>query len=309
MPHALPHRVAIAAPRPLSGLNRRCLILMCAAGLLLASGMWWRVAAADAAVQSFSLSPSSGPPGTTVHVSGTSCAPGVLVSPSQDFVEVSSATLIPTSTRFAVSASGSWNGTFVVPAGAPALPAAISAVCFSDGLQSLQTIYLPGLFTVTAASTTTVAPSPTTTKTTPTTQAHPGTTRPGAGTPGGVPATVAPGDSGSSPSDPVATPGDGTIAIFDGITDRSPGGNSSVGTHPTTPPTSATRAGGGTKLARSADLSGPRLDVSGGKRSGGLGWLLWLLVVVLIVALLALAWSFRWIRRHARPEPTATDLS
>ena len=59
---------------------------------------------AGAGVSNFSMSPTSGPPGTTVSVSGTGCAPGLLLSPSQDFVAVSATTAPPVSAHVAVAA-------------------------------------------------------------------------------------------------------------------------------------------------------------------------------------------------------------
>ncbi len=70
--------------------RRRCVTLIVAVALTTATGAWWHATAAGAAIQNFAMSPTSGPPGTSVHVSGTGCAPGLFLSSDQDFVEVSS---------------------------------------------------------------------------------------------------------------------------------------------------------------------------------------------------------------------------
>lgn len=289
---------------------RRCLTLAVAVALMLTAGALRHATVAGAAVQTFSMSPTSGPPGTSVHVSGTGCAPGILLASSNDFVEVSSTTG-PTSSRFAVKTDGSWNGSFVVPANAPAAPAPVTASCISDGLQSLLTIYRPAVFTVTAGTSTTVATTPPTTGATPTTQPRAGSTVPGAGSPGGAPPTAGPGGPGSSPADPVSTPGDGTTAVFDGNGSGSShrGGGSSIGAAPTTSGTVSTaRAHGGTNVARAADLNAPSLAASGDKRSAGLGWLVWLLLVLALIALVAFAAWIYWTRRHAPTPDAAVDL-
>ena len=63
---------------------------------------------AGAAVQSFGVSPSSGPPGTVVDVSGTACSPGITVTSSQDYVQVSS-TVLPLPMNIPVAADGTWH--------------------------------------------------------------------------------------------------------------------------------------------------------------------------------------------------------
>lgn len=248
------------------GLARRCGAFAGAIALTLSMNAGWHATIAGAAVQSFAMSPTSGPPGTSVHVSGTGCSPGLLLAPSQDFVQVASATVPPTSTRFAVTTNGSWSGNFVVPTNAAALPAAVTALCVSDGLQSLLTIYTPATFTVTTAPTTTTATTPatapattpTTNRSTPTTHPHSGSTTPGSGSGGGTPTSEPPGGT-------VSTPGDGTGGSVIGNI----GGNRSGSTTPgnagsgvgtsvgdTTAP-SATGSGGataGAKAAHAADL-------------------------------------------------------
>ena len=252
------------------GLARRCGAFAGAIALTLSMNAGWHATVAGAAVQSFAMSPTSGPPGTSVHVSGTGCSPGLLLAPSQDFVQVASATVPPTSTRFAVTTNGSWSGNFVVPTNAAALPAAVTALCVSDGLQSLLTIYTPATFTVTTAPTTTTATTPATTpatapattpttnRSTPTTHPHSGSTTPGSSSGGGTPTSEPPGGT-------VSTPGDGTGGSVIGNI----GGNRSGSTTPgnagsgvgtsvgdTTAP-SATGSGGataGAKAAHAADL-------------------------------------------------------
>jgi hypothetical protein len=297
-------RFAAARRKPFAP-TRRCLTFAVAVALMLTAGPLRHATVAGAAIQAFSMSPTSGPPGTSVHVSGTGCAPGILLASSQDFVQVSSTTG-PTSSRFAVTTNGSWNGSFVVPANAPAAPATVTALCFSDALQSLQTIYLPAVFTVTTGTSTTVATTP------PTTQPHAGSTIPGgSGSPGGAPPTAGPGDPGSSPADPVSTPGDRTAAVFDGNGSGSSnrGGGSSITAEPTTSGTVSTaRAHRGTNVARAADLNAPSLAASGGKRSAALGWLVWLLLISALIALVAFAVWIYWTRRHAPAPDAAAEL-
>jgi hypothetical protein len=279
--------------------------LTVAVALLLMAGAVSHATLAGADVRNFAMSPTSGPPGTSVHVSGIGCAPGILLSSSRDFVQVSSTAGVPTSTRFAVSTNGSWSGSLVVPANAPAGPATVTALCFSDALPSLLTIYLPAVFTVTTGTATTVA------TTTPTTRPHAGSTVPGSGSPGGSPATAGPGGPGASPADPVSTPGDGTGAVFDGNGGGSSyrGTHSSVGTAPTaSQAASAVRAQGAANAARAADLSAPSLLASGDRSSGGLGWLVWLLVILALVGVIAFAaWIYRS-RRHTLAPDVPAEL-
>ena len=124
---------------------------------------------AGAAVLGFDTSPSSGPAGTVVQVSGTGCAPGITLSPAQDHVKISSTTLA-VSTDIVVAADGSWHGTFAVPANAPALPGLVAALCFTNGLPSLTTIYSPQTFTVTGPLLPTIPVTTPTLPTTPTTE-------------------------------------------------------------------------------------------------------------------------------------------
>jgi len=265
------------------------------------------------------MSPTSGPPGTTVSVSGTGCSPGLVLTSSQDFVQVSATTAPPSTTRFSVSTNGSWGGTFAVPAGAPALPAAVTALCFSDGLQSLLSIYLPKVFTVSAASptttvasaTTTVAPAPTTVATTPSTQHTPPTTHPSVGstTPGPRPPHGTPGT--AAPGDPISTPGDGTGPIIGGIAGggNGPGrgpGPGSVATTPTRSATKSVKASSDDAKVSAADLRAPGLPGSDSKGAAGLGWLAWLLVIVGLTALVTFGlWLYRSRRGTLEPDESA----
>ncbi|MDP9336790.1 MAG: hypothetical protein M3Q30_26250, partial [Actinomycetota bacterium] len=137
---------------------------------------------AGAAVQSFSVSPRSGPPGTVVDVSGTACSPGITVTPAQDYVQISS-TMQPLSTNIPVAAGGSWSGSFTVPSNATPAAGLIFAVCFTNALPSLTTTYTPQGFTVTANPPTTTTTARNTLPTTPTT-ARPTTITPPPTTPG-----------------------------------------------------------------------------------------------------------------------------
>jgi hypothetical protein len=220
-------RVAIAR----AGLGGVCTVLL---SIALVPGR------AAAAVGSFSVAPSSGPPGTRITVSGTGCSPGLSVSHSQDYVSVSASTFGVDEHAF-VDAAGSWSTTLVVPASAPAGPVSISAVCMTDGLPSLVTVYTPQTFTVTAASTTTGAPPTTKVATT-------------SSNPRGGDAKSGDGSSVSSPGDPRSTP-------------------STAKTNPAETSASGLRS-------RAADLRTPEVptDVSG-HVSSPFGWLWWLLVV------------------------------
>ena len=109
----------------------------------------------------FSMSPASGPAGTEVSVGGAGCAPGLLLS-SLDRVVVTMASAPPVSVQIPVTSGGTWSGTVTVPANAAAAPAVVTVLCFTDGLQSLLTIYTPKTFTITAAAAPTTTPVTTT---------------------------------------------------------------------------------------------------------------------------------------------------
>jgi hypothetical protein len=210
---------------------------------------------AAAAVGPFSVAPASGPPGTSVTVSGVGCSPGLSVSQSQDYVSVSMATFT-IDAHAPVKAAGSWSTTLVIPANAPAGPITITAACMTDGLPSLVTQYTPQTFTVTAAATTTSTPPTTKAATTSTTA--PGGSRGGSSgggsNPGAAPSVSSPAR-GSDPSDAPSNSKNGAVKSARGL------------------------------VSRAADLRVPDVgsDASG-HRSGQLGWLWWLLVVGLIGA-------------------------
>ncbi len=185
--------------------------LLAPAALLLALGWIW-AGSAGAAITSFTLSPTSGPPGTVVNISGAGCSPGLTVSSSSDYVAVSGPTK-QASMRIPVRANGSWHGSFTVSANATAgtspLGAPVLALCVSDGLPSITTVYTPQTFTITAAPTTTTPR--TTNPTTPTPTTHrPGSTTPptrrNAPPPGGTTST-APVSGGPPPAAPGGSSG------------------------------------------------------------------------------------------------------
>ena len=271
--------------------------------------------AAGAGITNFAMSPTSGPPGTVVSVSGTGCAPGLLLAPAQDFVAVTVSTGTPVSARFAVSAGGSWSGTITVPADAAALPALVTAVCVSDGLPSLLTIYLPKAFTVTAPAETTPSTSPVTNPAppAPTSVPPPTTTTPAVTTspPNGPRSTTT-----TAPSQPTRPPknhhghqpgggtgngttpgsnGGGTSSRHDGSVPSTAGGGSAAGRAATASARHRRPAGSG---ARAADLRSPTLASVLESGSSPLGWLAWLLLAAALVGLgVAGGWLW-WRRRH-----------
>jgi hypothetical protein len=283
---------------------------------------------AGAGVNNFSMTPTSGPPGTTVFVSGTGCAPGLLFSASQDFVAVSATTVPAVSKHVAVAPDGAWRDTIVIPANAAAASAVVTAVCFSGDLQSLLTIYVPQTFTVTQrpAPTTTVANMAPTTSSSPTTS------------PTGVVATTTSVATGTTVE---TTPGSATGITTSTTTSPSAGppnnhqpkggrgdstgGGGTTGAGPTTPGTgiaNANRAGGSStkdafhansregandrSLVRAADLGDPTLaSTIGGGDASGLGWLEWLLLIVVCATLGTLGvWMFWWRRRDIEGRST-----
>jgi hypothetical protein len=228
------------------------------------------------------------------------------LSSGQDFADVSAPTFLVIDTRFAVATNGTWGGVFTVPANAPALPATVTAVCMSDGLPSLLTIYLPAVFVVTAASPTPTVTRPpsggttSTSPTTPTTLSHPESTSPPSGPPGAPPTTAAPGTPGSSIADPASSPGHDFVGEGPSGSDGGPSATPST----TTPGSKAVDARPGTgEVAGAADLRAPSLDAPGANGFGGLGWLLWLLVLALLGLFAVGVWLFR--ARRQSPEPDA----
>ncbi len=110
---------------------------------------------AGAAVYDITLSRTSGPPGTSVTISGANCSPGVTIDPTADYVRIAS-TLV--TAQAPVAADGSWHVTASI-SGVPAAegPAPIGAVCVTDNVPSLTTVYAPATFTVTSAGSTPTA--------------------------------------------------------------------------------------------------------------------------------------------------------
>ncbi len=233
----------------------------------------------------FNMSPTSGPAGTRVHVSGSGCSPGLFSE--SNFVMIQAATLPATSVQLPVHTDGSWRGSFTIPYNALAARATVSATCVSLGLQSLLTTYRPRTFTVTGnpVPTTLVSPSPTTLGTpAATTPAAPGSpTDPGPPNPE-TPSAPVPHDNIDNGS-----PGGRT---GDGSGDGGGGGSSTTGT---------TGSGGGSTTpgrgARAAELSSPALTVSRTGHVGGLGWVLWVLALSIPVGGVALC---AWMRRARR---------
>jgi len=230
---------------------------------------------------SFAMSPSSGPPGTTVQVSGNGCSPGLLGGSSS--VMIDAGTMPPTSVQVPAKSNGAWRGTFKIPGAARATAAEVTATCVSGGLQSLLTIYWPKTFTVSGGVV-------------PTTPSSPVSTPPRTSTT----ATLSGPDIATTTS-PASVPNVGAGSGATGAsTDTGAGaasGNGSSG-HEGAPRASGTASGATTSgpLARAADLRSPELSVSKSNDGAGLGWLLWLLVLSVPVGALAL---YAWMR-HAR---------
>jgi hypothetical protein len=285
---------------------RRVRTVRLVSAIALVVGAWWPVGGADAAIGGFNVSPGSGPAGTTVTVNGTGCSPG-LVNNAQDYVTIAAVTVPPTTFNVSVASNGSWSDDFAIPSLQPTLAVAITAVCFTNGLPSLTTIYTPQTFTVTDP-----APSPTTAP--PTASTAP---------------TTAPPDDSSPPTTPTVTDDDDNPASGndgndgrtgnDGRDAPGSGGNDDGTTPATDPVTGAPIASGsdndGTAgTAGNADASddarmtGAALDAPeltavherGGP--GRLSWFIWLLLAAAAGAIALYAWL-----RHARPEPVLDD--
>jgi hypothetical protein len=136
---------------------------------------------AGLSTRAISVSPQSGPPGSSVSIGGRGCNPGPAVSAGSDYVQL-------TSTMFGtlavpVSANGSWSTNVVVGGLALPLPTPIDATCFTDGAPSTDTQYSVAIFTVGQGSSPTTTPSltPTTLPTSPTTAPTSPTTAHGGG--------------------------------------------------------------------------------------------------------------------------------
>ena len=268
-------------------------------------------------ITTFTMSPSSGPPGTLVHVSGSGCAPGLLSSPSTDFVTVS-ASALDLAFQAPVAANGSWQGSFTVPANPLDVPTVVGALCTSAGLPSLCTIYTPMTFTVSLPIVPPTVPVPTTTLpvpplpvTLPPTTIAPGPTT----TPSTVPQPSRGGSGGPAPlpRPPVSTPPTlgrtpGTIAIgvpgdrglpVDGSPAGTPAIGGSTGARPGSRTVSAIRSkptGHSAAAPLPADLGTASLAAHSAGGAGGLGWLVWTLVALVAAAAVgahALLWSRR----------------
>jgi hypothetical protein len=245
----------------------------------------------------FAMSPTSGPGGTEVDVSGTGCAPGLLLSGSLDRVVVSIASAPPTSVSLPVTSGGAWNGTVTVPTDAAAAPALVTAVCFTDGLQSLLTIYTPKTFTVTAAAPPTTAPGPQPATTVPEPNRPPPVTQPPGNDSGPTP-TTEPGDHPPTTrpdgGGPVAGgPGGGSGAP--GVPE--PGGNDGGDAVSGAEKAASGRHAGAVSVA--ADLQAPDLSSAGAADGGpGLGWIGRLALLLLVAGAVAGALLLRRFRRE-----------
>jgi hypothetical protein len=247
---------------------------------------------AGALGESFSMTPGSGPAGTVVSVSGSGCAPGLTLNPSGDYVRVTST--MPHSAQFAVAANGSWHGAFTVPAGAPPLPSVVTAVCFTDGLPSLTTQYLPNTFQVTA-------PPPSTT-TLPGVTISPTTAAPATSPPGSQPhsTTTVPHSTPSTPGNGVTPPGAQPPSPHAGGR-----GGTGKGTAPTTvglDGSRTTKRGARATNVDPASLTTGALEASGfgdahATDPGWLSWMRWVLIVLVAAAIAASIWWRRWLRR------------
>jgi hypothetical protein len=253
---------------------------------------------------SFTMSPSSGPVGTTVNVSGTGCTG--LLSKS---VAIKASTVPLTAFPLSVASNGSWHGSFAIPSTTPAAPVAVGVTCVSDGLSLA---YAPQTFTVTGAIVPPTALPAVTLPTVPTLPTLPPTTLPTL--PGVTPTTVS-----SNPSDPTepetpvsvptdridnGTPGGGggnsdgdgsSTNIGDGI---SSGTGSDGGGGSATGGAASGKGGKSGTGARAAELNSPELSVAKSKSSPGLAWLLWL--VALSVPLAGVGF-YLWMRHARRP--------
>ena len=308
--------------------RRRSFVRLAGVVAAAAIGALGSTGTAGAAITSFGVSPAAGPAGTVVHVSGSGCVPGLLSSSSTDFVTVTVPTLNVT-LQAPVKSDGSWQGSFPVPASASAGSAPVVALCVSGGLESLLTIYIPQVFTVTAGSappttTTTVAPPPPTAPvatpvpTTPSAPSGPGPTP--ATTAPGAPPTTRPGPTPSTaprsnghPRRPAGSPPPttrpGSLTGLPGAT-AGPAGPSS-GTAPAAggDPTArdvASRSGRRAHRADPATLLPANLGASlvSGSGPAGLGWLGWLLLLALAIAAIATpAWLWRSRQRETPPDP------
>lgn len=252
---------------------------------------WCSAGVARAAITSFTLSPTSGPPGTVVKVSGTDCSPGLTRSASSDYAAVAAPTL-KVSIRIPVGKTGAWHGSFRVPADATSgLETLVVALCVSDGLPLLTTLYTPQTFTVTTPTTTTRPTTTTpggTTPTTPTTKKPNGITPP---THGGGPSPDGGGGSAS------------TVPVFGGLPPGTSGASTGGGSGKARPGTTKAALNRATAAARAADLSVPELPAAHVAGASRLGWLSWLLLFALIIAAVG---APLWLRRSRRSDEDDT---
>jgi hypothetical protein len=233
------------------------------------------------------MSPSSGPGGTVVALSGTGCDPGLLGSSSSDYALVTVATVPSLSAQLPVNSAGAWSGTVTIPKNATAARAVVDVLCWTDGIPSLLATYKPQSFTVTAAS----APTTTAPITVPVAgeQPPPTTVAPGRAKP---PPTTTP-RGGTRPADGPAAgvPGGGSGNAGPG------GGQGSSGGAPPGTAGPAPHTGDGARPV-AANLPTPGLTASDLSTGGaGLGWIAWLALALLVAGLVAGALMFRRLRR------------
>jgi hypothetical protein len=270
---------------------------------------------AGALLDPFAMSPTGGPPATVVHVGGTGCAPGIAVSPTQDYVNITS-TALSLSTNLPVAANGSWSGSITVPATAPAVPGVVVATCFTNGLPSLTASYAPKTFTVTSApaaaggTTPTTAPSPTTAPTPPATNpvATPTTlssaTPPGPSTGGSTPSDNGGGHPGPATSAGFAGAGGTGAARANNGSGTSPGG--AAGRTPTRTGAISPSRPNLAETASAAGLPDPSLARASRNDGGNSLWLLWLALLALVAAASALlCW---WRRAPVDSQPAREAL-
>ena len=218
--------------------------------------------------------------------------------------------------------------------------AAVTALCFSDGLGSLLTLYVPKTFTVTqVASPTTAAPAPATTSplppptrliggAPPTTIVAPTTTLGTTPDPtGGHPTTTdgprttpppkrqnqppGAGGGGGNGGGFAAAPTTTAIGRGNGSTPGSAPTDPTLGSAPVGAHVHGRQAGDQQYPTRAADLSDPKLAGSlAAGHSTGLGWLDWLLLILAGIALAAFArWMLWWRRREGQVVATPTATS
>jgi hypothetical protein len=249
------------------------------------ASLFWLHGTAHAAITTFSMSPTSGPPGTTVNVNGSGCSPGLILS-SADRVTLAATTIPPVVTQIATTSSGSWSGSFTIPNNAVVGSALVNVVCFTDGLQSLLTIYTSQTFTVTqvSAPTTTVATTPTTSSSGTTPPGATATTAPKTNDANEPPGPSDPGDATDAPDPSEPGPGDSDDDVAPGT-----GGGKHASERPGKERAGGSRGGisddasAARTTARAAALQSPELSALRHEGSGGTGWVAWLLVVLVIV--------------------------